>query len=146
MICSQTLEIHHLANRDPHLHFALLTDWPDAAKENLPEDEAVAGARKGRDRIVESQIRRRPARSFFPFPSAPPLERERRRLDGLRTEARKADAVQRLSSRALRGMFCGSRGRPDDLASKSNTSSPSIPTRSCRASQPASWSARWRIR
>jgi len=34
----QTLEIHHLANRDPHLHFALLTDWPDAAEENLPED------------------------------------------------------------------------------------------------------------
>ena len=37
----QTLEIHHLANRDPHLHFALLTDWPDAAQENLPEDEAL---------------------------------------------------------------------------------------------------------
>src|SRR5437762_11024306 len=34
----QTLEIHHLANRDPYLHFALLTDWPDAAEENLPED------------------------------------------------------------------------------------------------------------
>src|SRR6266567_2823433 len=34
----QTLEIHHLANRDPHLHLALLTDWPDAAEENLPED------------------------------------------------------------------------------------------------------------
>ncbi|PYL45082.1 MAG: cyclic beta 1-2 glucan synthetase, partial [Verrucomicrobia bacterium] len=33
-----TLEIHHLANRDPYLHFALLTDWPDAAEENLPED------------------------------------------------------------------------------------------------------------
>ena len=37
----QTLEIHHLANRDPHLHFALLTDWPDAAQENLPEEEAL---------------------------------------------------------------------------------------------------------
>jgi len=34
----QTLEIHHLANRDPHLHFALLTDWPDAAQENLLEE------------------------------------------------------------------------------------------------------------
>src|SRR5437660_11170082 len=37
----QTLEIHHLANRDPYLHFALLTDWPDAAQENLPEAEAL---------------------------------------------------------------------------------------------------------
>src|SRR5437763_8220537 len=34
----QTLEIHHLANRDPYLHFALLTDWLDAAEGNLPED------------------------------------------------------------------------------------------------------------
>src|SRR5690349_3622105 len=33
-----TLEIHHLANRDPYLHFALLTDWQDSAEENLPED------------------------------------------------------------------------------------------------------------
>src|SRR5204863_7727003 len=70
---------------------------------------------KGRDRIVESQIRRRPARSFFPFPPAPPLEREGERVDVLRTKARKANAVQRLSPRALRGLFCGGRGRPDDF-------------------------------
>src|SRR5437773_325032 len=37
----QTLEIHHLANRDPHLHFALLTDWPDAAQENLLEEATL---------------------------------------------------------------------------------------------------------
>jgi cellobiose phosphorylase len=37
----ETLEIHHLANRDPHLHFALLTDFRDAPKEHLPEDPAL---------------------------------------------------------------------------------------------------------
>ncbi len=37
----ETLEIHHLANRDEHLHFALLTDFPDAAAEILPEDQAL---------------------------------------------------------------------------------------------------------
>jgi cellobiose phosphorylase len=37
----ETLEIHHLANRDPRLHFALLTDFRDAAQEVLPEDEAL---------------------------------------------------------------------------------------------------------
>ena len=37
----ETLEIHHLANRDPHLHFALLTDFHDAAGEVLPEDDAL---------------------------------------------------------------------------------------------------------
>jgi cellobiose phosphorylase len=37
----ETLEIHHLANRDPHLHFALLTDFRDAAEESLPDDLAL---------------------------------------------------------------------------------------------------------
>ncbi|HEX7577704.1 MAG TPA: cyclic beta 1-2 glucan synthetase, partial [Verrucomicrobiae bacterium] len=43
-----TLEIHHLANRDHHLHFALLTDFRDAPAEILPGDEAlVQRARAG---------------------------------------------------------------------------------------------------
>lgn len=37
----ETLEIHHLANRDPHLHFALLADFRDAPEEILPEDQGL---------------------------------------------------------------------------------------------------------
>ncbi len=37
----ETLEIHYLANRDQHLHFALLTDFRDAAKEITPGDDAL---------------------------------------------------------------------------------------------------------
>jgi cellobiose phosphorylase len=37
----ESLEIHHLANRDPNLYFALLTDFPDAAGEVLPGDDAL---------------------------------------------------------------------------------------------------------
>ncbi len=37
----ETLEIHHLANRDRHLHFALLTDFRDAAQEVLPGDDGL---------------------------------------------------------------------------------------------------------
>ncbi|MGH7943445.1 MAG: glucoamylase family protein, partial [Opitutaceae bacterium] len=37
----ETLEIHHLANRDGLLHFALLTDFRDAPQEVMPEDEAL---------------------------------------------------------------------------------------------------------
>jgi cyclic beta-1,2-glucan synthetase len=37
----ETLEIHHLANRDQHLHFALLTDFRDASAEILPGDEIL---------------------------------------------------------------------------------------------------------
>ncbi|MFC5472552.1 GH36-type glycosyl hydrolase domain-containing protein [Paraherbaspirillum soli] len=35
---SEALEVRFLANRDPHLHFCLLTDFRDAANETQPED------------------------------------------------------------------------------------------------------------
>ncbi len=37
----EILEIHHLSNRDKHLHFALLTDYRDAAAEVLPGDSLL---------------------------------------------------------------------------------------------------------
>jgi cyclic beta-1,2-glucan synthetase len=37
------LEVHALGNMDPHIHFALLTDFPDGPAEHLPgEDELLA--------------------------------------------------------------------------------------------------------
>ncbi|OAT79879.1 glycosyl transferase family 36 [Desulfotomaculum copahuensis] len=38
------LEMHYLANRDPHIHFALLGDLVDAAAEKVPADAAVLEA------------------------------------------------------------------------------------------------------
>ena len=35
------LEIHYLASPDEQLHFALLSDWTDAATERTPEDDAL---------------------------------------------------------------------------------------------------------
>ncbi len=44
----ERLEVHALGNRDPHIHFALLTDFPDAATEHLAgEDEVLAAAVAG---------------------------------------------------------------------------------------------------
>jgi cyclic beta-1,2-glucan synthetase len=37
----ETLEIHHLANRDEHLHFSLLTDFRDAPEGVMAEDELL---------------------------------------------------------------------------------------------------------
>ena len=37
----EALEIHHLSNRDPRLHFALLTDLSDASAQDLPGDSAL---------------------------------------------------------------------------------------------------------
>ncbi len=44
----ETLEIHYLANRDAHLHFALLTDFRDAPTEHLAgDDELLQRTRDG---------------------------------------------------------------------------------------------------
>ena len=48
------LEVRYLANRDPSLHFALLTDFVDAPAETLPGDaELVRLAREGVERLNE---------------------------------------------------------------------------------------------
>ncbi|WP_240695913.1 GH36-type glycosyl hydrolase domain-containing protein [Candidatus Chloroploca sp. Khr17] len=39
-----TLEVIALANQDPNLHFALLTDFADAPEENMPEDASLLDA------------------------------------------------------------------------------------------------------
>ena len=45
----EALEVRFLANRDPHLHFGLLTDFPDAHEESLPTDEPLL-------RLAEARI------------------------------------------------------------------------------------------
>ena len=48
------LEVHSLGNADPHIHFALLTDFPDAATESLPgEDQVLAAAVSGIEALNE---------------------------------------------------------------------------------------------
>lgn len=48
----ESLELHYLANRDPRLHFALLTDFKDAPTETTPADAAlVARTRDGIARL-----------------------------------------------------------------------------------------------
>jgi cyclic beta-1,2-glucan synthetase len=38
---AERMELHYLANRDPNIHFAILSDFRDADKERLPQDEKV---------------------------------------------------------------------------------------------------------
>ncbi len=78
----ETLEIHHLANRDEQLHFALLTDFRDAPTEILPGDAVlVQRARVG----IELLNRKYAAhgQDSFLVSSPAPLERRRKLVDGL---------------------------------------------------------------
>ncbi len=62
----ESLEIHALANRDPHLHFALLTDFQDADAETLPEDAGrVAQVRAGIERLNQHATADEPPRFFL---------------------------------------------------------------------------------
>ena len=48
----EAVEIRYLANRDPVIHFALLTDWRDAPSETLPGDQPLLDvARAGVERL-----------------------------------------------------------------------------------------------
>ena len=58
----EALEVRFLANRDAHLHFGLLTDFPDAREESLPADAAAAATGRGADQRAESKIRARRGR------------------------------------------------------------------------------------
>jgi cyclic beta-1,2-glucan synthetase len=40
----ERLEVHYLANPQGHLHFALLSDWADAPKEVMPDDQEFLDA------------------------------------------------------------------------------------------------------
>ncbi|MBI2425936.1 MAG: cyclic beta 1-2 glucan synthetase [Candidatus Hydrogenedentes bacterium] len=61
------LEIHYAANRDPHLHFALLTDLRDAPQEVMPEDEAqIQQVREGIESLNRKYLHDR-ADIFFLF-------------------------------------------------------------------------------
>jgi cyclic beta-1,2-glucan synthetase len=53
------LEVHYLANTDGDLYFALLSDWPDCASENAPDDEELL--RVAVDGIAELNRRHGPA-------------------------------------------------------------------------------------
>ncbi len=55
----EALEVRFLANRDPHLHFALLTDFHDANAEHLPSDAALV--EHASERIAALNEKYRPA-------------------------------------------------------------------------------------
>jgi cyclic beta-1,2-glucan synthetase len=63
----EKLEVHYLANPDPQLRFALLTDFADAPSENRPEDEGyVRAALEGVKALNERYAAGGPDR-FFVF-------------------------------------------------------------------------------
>ena len=64
----ERLEIHYLANPDPQLRFALLTDFADAPDEHMPEDDGYVRAALDGVKALNAALRRRRARPVLPLP------------------------------------------------------------------------------
>ena len=63
----EILEIHHLANRDRHLHFALLTDFRDAPTEVLPGDHVLLDRVRAGVEMLNRRYRPESGDLFFLF-------------------------------------------------------------------------------
>ncbi|GGP25958.1 GH36-type glycosyl hydrolase domain-containing protein [Silvimonas amylolytica] len=61
------LEVRFLGNRDPHLHFALLTDFTDASEEHMPDDQALVALVTSRINALNSQYPSPRGNTFFLF-------------------------------------------------------------------------------
>jgi hypothetical protein len=61
------LEVRFLANRDEHLHFALLTDFPDAGRQTMPEDESILEFARNRVEALNRKYQHGDGGPFFLF-------------------------------------------------------------------------------
>ncbi|HEX5077480.1 MAG TPA: glucoamylase family protein [Gemmatimonadaceae bacterium] len=61
------LEVQFLANRDPQLHFALLTDFVDAPSETMPDDAAILDAAADGIAALNEKYARGSAPPFYLF-------------------------------------------------------------------------------
>jgi cyclic beta-1,2-glucan synthetase len=61
------LELRYLANREKHLHFALLTDFVDAAQETMPDDEQLLDAVRVGIESLNDKYKSDRTDSFFLF-------------------------------------------------------------------------------
>jgi hypothetical protein len=80
------LEVQALGNVDPHIHFAVLSDFADAPSETLPRDAAILAAARALPRSTPGTRLRAPAGSSSSIASG--SERPRRLMDGMGAQAR----------------------------------------------------------
>ena len=99
----EALEVRFLANRDPNLAFALVSDFRDAPPRARRTTTPCFWRTRDGDRGAERQVRRRRSRRrLLPVPSRAPLEPTRRRVDGLGAQARQARGRSTRRSAASR--------------------------------------------
>ncbi len=64
---AEALEVRYLANSDPHLHFALVTDFADALQEKMPDDDELLAAAKEAIELLNNKYKSSGPDIFFQF-------------------------------------------------------------------------------
>ncbi|MBT2746494.1 MULTISPECIES: glucoamylase family protein [unclassified Lysobacter] len=110
------LEVRFLANRDPYLHFALLTDFLDADQQTLPGDDArVAHAARQIERLNGRYAGER-GDLFFLFHRPRVWNAQERKWMGLERKRGKLAALNRLLRGGSHEAFSQVTGNTDALA------------------------------
>ncbi len=92
----ESLEVRFLANRDPHLHFALLTDFLDADQETLPGDAALLDHAVQRIDALNAKYAHESADRFFLFQRPRLWNASERRWIGYERKRGKLEALNHL--------------------------------------------------
>ncbi len=141
------LEVLAYGNLDPHIHFAILSDFVDAPSAVREEDEPLLAA--ARDGILDLN---RPVRSattpdrFFLFHRDRRWNPRERIVDGMGAQARQDRRVQPPAARRRRTRRSRRRWANWTCCRACATASRSTPTRGCRAMPRSRSSASSRIR
>ena len=141
------LEIHYLASPDEQLHFALLSDWMDAATERMPEDDALLDVAIVGIAGSTGVMALRPAAndSCCCTAAACGAKASSAGWDGSASAASWTNSIACCAAPPTPPISpapAGPRGFPRACA----TCSRWTPIRACRARRRAGSSARWRIR
>ncbi|KPK94958.1 MAG: hypothetical protein AMJ88_02620 [Anaerolineae bacterium SM23_ 63] len=63
----QQMELHHLGNEDPHLHYVLLTDFVDAPQQQMPGDQPLLELAKAGIQSLNQKYAQNSDRLFYLF-------------------------------------------------------------------------------
>ncbi len=107
----EALEVRFLANRDDNLHLGLLTDFPDAGQESLPEDGPLLRLARQKIEQLNDKYPGKNSGHILPVSSAAPLESSRADVDGIRAQAGQAWRFKCTFAGRLRHPLLPGRGR-----------------------------------
>ena len=125
------LEVLALGNLDPHVHFALLSDFTDAPAREMPQDEAIlSAARAGIEALNARHAEGRSDRFYLVHRVRQWNPREGVWM-GWERKRGKIEEWNRLLRGATDTSFSVEAGDAERLRPASATASRSIPTRAC---------------